>query len=148
MNIEGTISWFKNPESGVSAHYVIGRDGREVQMVDDNDKAWHAGVSKMPLTGETNVNDFSIGIELVGTVDSGFTDRQLSTLYARLETLVKKYKIPADRVVGHRHVAPKRKPLCPDGYDGQFPWDKCKAVCKAAYGECNADSSADHRSDA
>ena len=36
-------NWFKNPISGVSAHYVICRDGTVVQMVRDKDIAYHAG---------------------------------------------------------------------------------------------------------
>lgn len=49
--------------SKASAHYVIDRDGSVVQMVMDENRAWHAGVSS--LNGIKNVNDFSIGIELV-----------------------------------------------------------------------------------
>ncbi len=54
-NINGTISWFKNPDAKVSAHYVIGQDGEIVQMVAHNDVAWHAG----------SANGTSIGIEHV-----------------------------------------------------------------------------------
>ena len=62
----GTIRWFQNPESGVSAHYIIGRDGRTVQMVKDTDKAWHAGTSEMIIDGESlpDANRFTIGVEL------------------------------------------------------------------------------------
>ena len=81
---------------------------------------------------EPNVNDFSIGIELVGTADSGFTDRQLASLYELLARLVQQYRIPSNRVVGHLHISPGRK-IDPDGYDGQFPWAKARAVCEAAY---------------
>jgi N-acetylmuramoyl-L-alanine amidase len=48
---------------GASAHYVLGRDGEIVQMVDLEKKAWHAGASE--FEGRPDVNDFSIGIELV-----------------------------------------------------------------------------------
>lgn len=136
MSLEGTISWFRHRDSEVSAHYVIGRDGRIVQMVDDAMAAWHAGRSAMypneKPPRETNVNEFSLGIELVGDADSGFTDRQLASLYELLARLVSHYKIPADRVVGHCHVSPGRK-IDPDGYDHQFPWAKAREVCRAAY---------------
>lgn len=132
LNLDGTLAWFQRPESKVSAHYVIGRDGRVVQMVRDNMVAWHAGKSTMPKTGETNVNYFSLGIELVGTADSGFTDRQLASLYALLERLVVEYKVRPERVVGHKHIAPGRK-IDPDGYDEQFPWRKAFEVCAVAY---------------
>lgn len=139
MNIEGTIAWFKMPESMVSAHYVIGRDGRLVQMVPDTRVAWHAGRSAMrphladgDPRKEINVNSFSLGIELVATHDSGFEALQLATLYTLLEQLVRKYKIPPERVVGHADIAPGRK-IDPDGYHKQFPWEACRRVVAAAY---------------
>lgn len=59
---DGTISWFKDSKSKVSAHLVIDRDGSITQMVEFNKKAWHAGESKW---GElSNLNGYSIGIEL------------------------------------------------------------------------------------
>lgn len=130
LSIEGTVEWFKNKTAQVSAHYVVGRDGRVVQMVDEKDTAWHAGHSE--LEGVKNVNAFSIGIELVGTGDSGFTDRQLASLYSLLEVLVFKYKIPPERVVGHKHVSPGRK-IDPDGFTGQFNWAKARHVSQVAY---------------
>lgn len=136
MSLEGTVDWFKRPESGVSAHYVVGRDGRVVQMVEEAMSAWHAGRSAMfPFEKpprETGCNDFSIGIELVGDADSGFTDKQLASLYEILARLVQKYQIPSDRVVGHCHISPGRK-IDPDGYFGQFPWAKAREVCRAAW---------------
>lgn len=149
LSLEGCVAWFKDRASQVSAHYVVGRDGRVVQMVNEEDVAWHAGRSAMdpcpthrggtcPLKcttkpTEPNVNDFSVGIELVGTMDSGFTDRQLASFYEVLAQLVVKYRIMPERVVGHLHIAPGRK-IDPDGVDGQFPWAKTKMVAQAAYG--------------
>lgn len=54
MTLESTLYWFAQRTSQVSAHYVIGRDGRIVQMVKDEDTAWHAG--------NRRVNQESIGI--------------------------------------------------------------------------------------
>ena len=138
-SIDGTIDWFSRKESRVSAHYVVGRDGRVVQMVRDEDVAWHAGHSAMrpnlpdgDPAQEPNVNSFSIGIELVGTADSGFTDRQLASLYALVEVLIARYRIAPERVVGHCHIAPGRK-IDPDGFDQQFPWAKARGVAQVAY---------------
>jgi N-acetylmuramoyl-L-alanine amidase len=138
-HMEGTVAWFKNPKAKVSAHYVIGQDGRVVQMVRDHDIAWHAGQSAMRPdlpdghpNKEKNVNRFSIGIELVGTADSGFTDLQLASLYTILEVLVTRYRILPDRVVGHSTVAPGRK-IDPEGFHGQFNWAKTRAVAQVAY---------------
>ena len=62
----GTVSWFANPVSKVSAHFVIARDGHTVQMVELDCAAWHAGISEMEVRGESRsgVNSFSIGVEL------------------------------------------------------------------------------------
>ncbi len=62
QSAESSVSWFKNPAAGASAHLVIGRDGKIYQLIDFNRKAWHAGVSNWAnLSG---FNNFSIGIEL------------------------------------------------------------------------------------
>ena len=52
-----------DPKVQVSAHYFIEEDGRTFRLVDEVNRAWHAGVSKW--RGFTNINDRSIGIELV-----------------------------------------------------------------------------------
>ena len=52
---EGAIRRFKDPASILSAHYVIGSDGRIAQLVSEDDTAYHAGVY--------SVNERSIGIE-------------------------------------------------------------------------------------
>jgi len=52
---EGAIRRFLNPASILSAHYVIGSDGRIAQLVSEVDTAYHAGVF--------SVNQRSIGIE-------------------------------------------------------------------------------------
>src|SRR5690606_35467449 len=38
-NIAGPVSWFKNPDARVSAHYIVGQDGEVVQMVAHKDVA-------------------------------------------------------------------------------------------------------------
>lgn len=63
----GTVSWFANPVSKVSAHFVISRTGRVIQMVDCRRAAWHAGASEMMVRdGEmrSNANLFTLGVEL------------------------------------------------------------------------------------
>lgn len=55
-SFSGAISWFKNPSSQVSAHYVLSSSGQVVQMVAESNRAWHAG----------DHNSHSIGIEHAG----------------------------------------------------------------------------------
>jgi N-acetylmuramoyl-L-alanine amidase len=61
--LNGTTRWFQDPESKVSAHYLVGKDGAVVQMVKEADKAWHAGKSEW--AGRSNCNGFSVGIEII-----------------------------------------------------------------------------------
>lgn len=115
--VEGTLTWFANPNSKVSSHYVIGRNGQIYRCVDDADKAWHAGLST--LWGEENVNNYSIGIELVDDNDKDpYPSEQITSLITLCTALCHAYKIPLNRVVGHCDVAPKRK--IDPGKD--FPW--------------------------
>ena len=116
MNIDGTIQWFEAVESKVSAHYVVGLDGKVVQCVPDSEVAWHAGISS--LHGRINVNDFSIGIELVNDGVHDYTDDQMGALIELCARLCLEYEIPLNRIVGHRDVAPGRK-IDPGD---KFPW--------------------------
>jgi N-acetyl-anhydromuramyl-L-alanine amidase AmpD len=61
-SIEGIIQECKI--YGVLPHYLIARDGTIYLLAPEEDIAYHAGESKMP-DGRTEVNDFSIGIELI-----------------------------------------------------------------------------------
>ncbi len=140
LSTEAAVTWMQRGDSHTSAHYVVGRDGTLIQMVADEAIAWHAGRSAMDPHAdppkEVNVNEFSIGIMLVGTADSGFTDRQMASLYSLIEVLVSKYKIQPDRVVGHRHVAPGRQ-QDPDGFTNQFNWRRLHEIATAAYTHAN-----------
>lgn len=117
--LEDTVKHFLNPESKVSAHYVLGKDGRLVQMVRESDRAWHAGVSSWK--GRENCNDFSIGIEIVNRGDGidEFTEQQYTVLNELLDELVKRYHIADDMIVGHRDIAlpPGRKVDPADNFD-------------------------------
>ena len=92
----------------VSAHGLIRRDGRFVQFVPFNLRAWHAGESM--LDGRAACNDFSIGIELEGCDTQAFTQAQYVSLIALTLNLFDAYpKLAWSRVVGHSQIAPGRK---------------------------------------
>ena len=77
--LENIISIFC--EYGVSSHYCITRRGTIYRFVPDAFKAWHCGGSIMPEPdGRRNVNDFSIGVELLATAASSFTPSQYQAL--------------------------------------------------------------------
>lgn len=90
----------------VSAHYLIGRDGTAYRLVEDKNISWHAGVSKVP-DGRTNVNDFSIGIEMINTMDGKYTEAQYSALNQLIKNLKSKNEIKY--ILGHDEIAPGRK---------------------------------------
>ena len=58
-----SINRLKNPKFKVSCHYLINRKGSIIKMVEDRNIAWHAGKSRWK--NFTNLNNYSIGIELV-----------------------------------------------------------------------------------
>jgi AmpD protein len=93
----------------VSAHFLISRRGKIVQLVPPEKRAWHAGVSRMPFTNDAreNVNHFSIGVELIGTPEGSFTDSQYKALGQLLRLLSKRFPLRA--LVGHDVIAPGRK---------------------------------------
>lgn len=91
---------------GVSAHYLIDRSGTIYRLVADQNIAYHAGVSEM-ADGRKNVNDFSIGIEMMNQEDTEYTKEQYGAVKVLVASLKKKYPITA--VVGHSTIAPDRK---------------------------------------
>jgi hypothetical protein len=91
---------------GVAPHYIISRDGQISRMVEDKNIAYHAGESKVP-DGRTNVNNFSIGIEMVNSKTEGPTSAQYGSLKKLLEHLKDSYDIKY--TLGHSDIAPGRK---------------------------------------
>lgn len=92
-------------ELQVSAHFYIRRDGRVIQFVGCDQRAWHAG--KSCWCDRENCNDYSLGIELEGSDTRPFTADQYQSLWPLLDALRLRYPITA--VVGHSDVAPGRK---------------------------------------
>ncbi|MFD2164954.1 1,6-anhydro-N-acetylmuramyl-L-alanine amidase AmpD [Thalassotalea euphylliae] len=92
----------------VSAHCLIRRDGKVIQYVSFDNKAWHAGVSN--FNGRERCNDFSIGIELEGTDTTPYTEEQYNSLVCLVKKLQESYPlITHNTMVGHCDIAPGRK---------------------------------------
>ena len=100
-----------DPAAKVSAHYVIEEDGTIWHLVDEAERAWHAGLSYWQ--GTTDVNAASIGVELVNPGHEwgyrAFPQAQMAALETLARGLLVRHPIPGDRVVGHSDVAPERK---------------------------------------
>jgi len=101
-----------------SAQYMIDRDGVIYKLVPDENKAWHAGTSEW--NGKKDCNEWMIGIELIATYSSGYTDEQYLALDKLTEQLRMEYGIDWDNITGHENVAPKRK----KDPGPNFDWDR------------------------
>ena len=120
-----TLKTFTIAKTQVSAHYVIGRDGKIYHMLNDYLRAWHGGVSKWG--NNTDLNSSSIGIELDNNGLEPFSEAQINSLLVVLAKLKSTYNIPAANFIGHSDIAPTRK-NDPNTY---FPW---KRLAEQGYG--------------
>ena len=115
------LATLTDPRSEVSAHYLISRDGRIAQLVDERLRAWHAGAGRWgPIN---DVNSVSIGIELDNDGKSPFAQQQIDSLIALLHDLIGRYRIDPRNVIGHADITPHRK----DDPSVFFPWNRLAA---------------------
>ena len=124
-SIQQTIKTFTLTRTQVSAHYVIGDDGRVVQMLNDYLRSWHAGNGYWGKN--TDINSASIGIELDNNGSEPFSESQINSLLALLTKLQKDYNIPPQNIIGHSDIAPRRK-VDPSVL---FPW---KTLAEKGFG--------------
>lgn len=104
-DVNAIIEIYKTYE--VSPHYIIDREGKIYQLVEEKNIAYHAGVSRLP-DGETNVNSVSIGIEMINDDKSDkYTDKQYDAVNKLITDIKKRYTIKY--VLGHSDIAPGRK---------------------------------------
>ena len=113
-----TLKTFTMPSTQVSAHYVIGRDGRVYHLLNDYLRAWHGGVARWGNT--TDLNSCSIGIELDNNGTEPFAEAQVTSLMHILAGLKKAYGIPTANFIGHADIAPSRK----NDPSALFPWKR------------------------
>jgi N-acetylmuramoyl-L-alanine amidase len=108
---EEAIEWLANPQSKVSAHYVVEEDGRIFHMVDESNRAWHAGVSSW--RDKTTLNMHSIGIEIVNPGHEWgyrpFPEIQMVAVKDLCLDILSRHFIAPRDVVGHSDIAPLRK---------------------------------------
>lgn len=111
-----TLKTFTLKRTAVSSHYVVGADGKVVQMVNDYLRAQHAGIGKWGNTSD--LNSSSIGIEIDNNgLGEPYTEAQINSLLKLCEALKKRYNIPTANFIGHADIAPTRKPD-----PANFPW--------------------------
>jgi len=112
----GARDWLCNPKAEVSAHYILSEQGDVVQLVDEKDRAWHAGAGSWG--GITDVNSHSIGIELNNDGASPFAAPLMDALETLLGQIMERWGILPHGVIAHSDVAPGRK-IDPGG---RFDW--------------------------
>jgi N-acetylmuramoyl-L-alanine amidase/AmpD protein len=116
--LKDTAQAFYRTSSQVSSHFTIGKDGSIVQSVSTFNRAWHAGASR-DFRGYDNLNNFSIGIELVNLDDGKdpYPKPQIEALKALIRVL--KRRFPLKELTSHEYVAlPAGRKNDPAG----FPW--------------------------
>ena len=120
QSMRASIKRLVGSKHKVSCHYLISREGKIFQMVEDHKVAWHAGKSKWGNI--ENLNNNSIGIELVNNGHKfgyqKFSGRQINALVKLCIKLKKKYKIKNRCILGHSDIAPLRK----SDPGEKFPW--------------------------
>lgn len=127
-------------DGGVSCHYFVFEDGRALQLVPEDRRAWHAGVSSWE--GEGDVNSRSIGIEIVNRGHAlGYADfpaKQIETVIELSRDICARRGIQPERVLAHSDVAPRRK----EDPGEKFPW---AALAAGGVGHWVAPTLADER---
>ncbi|WP_300632128.1 N-acetylmuramoyl-L-alanine amidase [Pseudomonas sp.] len=126
-NLERSLALLTHGQ--VSSHYLVGDDasGTLYKLVDESQRAWHAGESEW--MGRTWLNSSSIGIEIVnpgysdtptGRVWYPYSEAQVKSLVVLLKDISKRNGIEPKNIIGHSDIAPLRK-LDPGPL---FPWKR------------------------
>lgn len=103
----GDLAWLRKPESRVSYHYLVWRDGTIWQLVREADRAWHAGKSR--LYDRENCNDFSIGVAFSLRPTEYVSDAQYDAAAWLCADIWRRRGIGFERIAEHRAVSPGRK---------------------------------------
>ena len=137
------LARMQDPEAQVSAHYMVDEAGDIYQLVDETQRAWHAGLSSWQ--GDGDLNSRSVGIEIVNgghnipLPDGSLPPFYLAQIGAVIElsnAIIARHHIPQSRVVGHSDIAPERK----DDPGEHFPWEDLAARGVGLWPEMPTDS--------
>ena len=116
------IKRLRDPNSKVSSHYFIKKNGKVLNLVPDLYTAWHAGKSEWKKF--KSLNKYSIGIEISNPGHEfgykKFSSKQIISLIKLLQYLIKNYNIKRENVLGHSDIAPNRK----KDPGEKFPWKR------------------------
>jgi N-acetylmuramoyl-L-alanine amidase len=120
------VDWLCNPQSKVSCHYLVDVDGSIVQMVDEDLRAWHAGVSSWQSA--VDLNSASIGIEIQNVGHNGglpeFPAVQMKAVATLCLDIMVRNELSPHQVLAHSDIAPGRKVDPGEAFD----WDYLAAL--------------------
>jgi len=137
------LARLRDPAAEVSAHYLIAEDGRLWRLVDERDRAWHAGAGAWGNVAD--VNSRSVGIELANAGPAGglppFPEPQMRVLEALLDAVMARWAILPSRVIAHSDMAPRRKA----DPGPKFDWRRLARGGRAVWPEPHGDASGDFR---
>ncbi|UZK69810.1 N-acetylmuramoyl-L-alanine amidase [Sphingomonas sp. S1-29] len=119
---DAALARLRDPDAGVSAHYLVAEDGTILRLVDEARRAWHAG--RAHWRGVRDVNSASIGIEIVNPGHQlgyrPFPEPQIDAVIRLVADIKQRHAITRGNVVGHSDIAPDRK----DDPGELFPWGR------------------------
>ncbi len=148
-SVASAVNWFQNPSSQVSSHFIIGKDGRIVQMVKLSDGAWCNGDRKNPTAKLVinregiNPNSYTYSIEHEGYSykdgSGALTEKQYQATLHVCKLIIDDMKnsyginfiIDRDHLIGHYEINSIDKINCPGLDKGKnFPFDRLLADLK------------------
>jgi len=104
----GSVSWCMNPNSQVSYHCIISRNGRRTVLAPDTARCWHAGRSSWQ--GRPDLNSWSLGLAWEGdTYSDPLGEDAIASALEYLVPRMKRWNIPLNLVLTHAQVSPGRK---------------------------------------
>lgn len=122
QSAKAAIDRLSDSVAKVSAHYCVDENGDVYRLVDEANRAWHAGVGSWK--GEVDINARSIGIEIVNPGhEFGYRDFpavQIDAVIGLLKGIYERHAIVPAMVLGHSDIAPRRK----DDPGEKFPWQR------------------------
>ena len=134
VSFEESIKLLTNSQYKTSSHYLISENGEIYNLVPEEKRAWHAGISYW--NGRDKVNDFSIGIEIVNDGINQYTNEQIGALINLLKHLKIKHNVKNNNIIGHSDIAFERK----KDPGVHFPWQELKAHNLCIYHDISEDN--------
>lgn len=122
VSAQAALDRLCDPSAKVSSHWLVDEDGRIVRLVEEQRRAWHAGLSCWK--GATDINARSVGIEIVNPGHEfgyrDFPECQIDAVIALARDILARHAVPPERVLAHSDVAPSRKADPGE----RFPWER------------------------